>query len=85
MMRIWRRLGVDKLLKSAYLRGTVLSGISAGSICWFDSGHSDSLSFYNPRHGNTSTSPGSVLSKEYIARTTAAAPATFREEEPSEI
>jgi dipeptidase E len=48
MMRIWRRLGVDKLLKSAYRRGTVLSGISAGSICWFDSGHSDSMSFYNP-------------------------------------
>lgn len=49
MMRIWRRLGVDKLLLSAYENGTVLSGISAGAICWFDSGHSDSMSFYNPR------------------------------------
>jgi dipeptidase E len=49
MMRLWRRLGVDKLLISAYENGTVLSGISAGSICWFDSGHSDSMSFYNPR------------------------------------
>jgi dipeptidase E len=49
MMRLWRRLGVDKLLQSAYENGTVLSGISAGSICWFDSGHSDSMSFYNPR------------------------------------
>jgi len=49
MMRVWRRLGVDRLLKSAYENGTVLSGISAGSICWFDSGHSDSMSFYNPR------------------------------------
>lgn len=49
MMRVWRRLGVDKLLKSAYENGTVLSGISAGAICWFDSGHSDSMSFYNPR------------------------------------
>jgi dipeptidase E len=49
MMRLWRRMGVDKLLKSAYENGTVLSGISAGSICWFDSGHSDSMSFYNPR------------------------------------
>jgi dipeptidase E len=49
MMRVWRRLGVDKLIKSAYENGTVLSGISAGSICWFDSGHSDSMSFYNPR------------------------------------
>jgi dipeptidase E len=49
MMRVWRRLGVDKLLKSAYDNGTVLAGISAGAICWFDSGHSDSMSFYNPR------------------------------------
>jgi len=49
MMRIWRRLGIDKLLKSAYENGTVLSGISAGAICWFDSGHSDSMSFYNPQ------------------------------------
>ena len=49
MMRVWRRLGVDKLLKAAYEKGAVLSGISAGAICWFDSGHSDSMSFYNPR------------------------------------
>jgi len=48
LMRIWRRLGVDKLLIAAYKKGTVLAGISAGSICWFDSGHSDSMSFYNP-------------------------------------
>jgi dipeptidase E len=50
MMRLWRRLGVDRFLKSAYENGTILSGISAGSICWFDSGHSDSMSFYDPRH-----------------------------------
>jgi dipeptidase E len=50
MMRLWRRLGVDKLLKQAYENGTVLAGISAGSICWFDSGHSDSMSFYNSKH-----------------------------------
>jgi dipeptidase E len=49
MMRLWRRLGVDELLKTAYESGTVLAGVSAGSICWFDSGHSDSMSFYNPR------------------------------------
>ncbi|HEY2461772.1 MAG TPA: peptidase E [Candidatus Acidoferrum sp.] len=49
MMRLWRRLGVDKLLRAAYAKGTVLSGISAGAICWFTSGHSDSMSFYSPR------------------------------------
>jgi len=52
MMRVWRRLGVDKLLRTAYGRGIVLSGISAGAICWFDSGHSDSMSFYNPQNWN---------------------------------
>lgn len=50
MMRIWRRLGVDKVLAAAYEAGIVLAGISAGAICWFDSGHSDSMSFYNPRN-----------------------------------
>lgn len=49
MMRVWRRLGIPKRLTQAYEKGTVLSGISAGSICWFDSGHSDSMSFYSPR------------------------------------
>jgi dipeptidase E len=49
MMRVWRRLGVIKLLKTAYEKGTVLAGISAGAICWFESGHSDSMSFYNPQ------------------------------------
>src|SRR5215475_5045722 len=49
MMRVWRRLGVDRALKTAYARGTVLAGMSAGSICWFESGHSDSMSFYQPR------------------------------------
>lgn len=49
MMRLWRRLGVDRLLIAAYEKGTVLCGVSAGSICWFESGHSDSMSYYNPR------------------------------------
>jgi dipeptidase E len=52
MMRVWRRLGVDKVLKAAYEYGIVLAGISAGAICWFDSGHSDSMSFYSPRGWN---------------------------------
>lgn len=52
MMRVWRRFGVDRLLKAAHAKGIVLSGISAGAICWFESGHSDSMSFYNPRKWN---------------------------------
>ena len=46
MMRRWRLLGVDKLLEAAYAGGTALAGLSAGCICWFNYGHSDSMSFY---------------------------------------
>jgi dipeptidase E len=45
MMTLWRRMGVDKLLSLAYKKGTVLSGLSAGAICWFTMGLSDSRSF----------------------------------------
>ena len=48
MMRRWRRLGVDSILRDAHERGIVLSGLSAGCICWFSWGHSDSMAFYQP-------------------------------------
>mmetsp|Transcript_24673 Transcript_24673/g.32132 ORF Transcript_24673/g.32132 Transcript_24673/m.32132 type:complete len:339 (+) Transcript_24673:46-1062(+) len=35
--------GVDIALKRAAYRGAVLCGGSAGAICWFDGGHSDSM------------------------------------------
>ena len=47
MMRRWRRLGVDRVLRSAHDKGIVLCGVSAGAICWFTHGHSDSMSFYS--------------------------------------
>ncbi len=46
MMRRWTFLGVDRALRAAYRRGAVLSGASAGAICWFDNGHSDSMRGY---------------------------------------
>jgi dipeptidase E len=49
MVNRWKFLGIDKMLKQAYKKGVVLSGISAGGICWFEAGHSDSMSFYNPK------------------------------------
>jgi len=48
MIRRWRKLGVDQMLKAAYARDIVLSGVSAGAICWFNFGHSDSMAFYHP-------------------------------------
>ena len=52
MMRRWRHLGVDRLLRAAFKRGAVMCGVSAGAICWFDRGHSDSMAFYNPDDWN---------------------------------
>jgi dipeptidase E len=49
MMNLWRKLGVDKLLQYAYTQGKVLCGVSAGSICWFNAGNSDSRKFKNPQ------------------------------------
>jgi len=47
MLKLWRKLGVDKILAVAYKKGIVLSGVSAGAICWFKYGHSDSEKFNN--------------------------------------
>lgn len=46
MMRRWAFFGVDRELRRARERGAVLCGASAGAICWFDSGHSDSMRGY---------------------------------------
>jgi dipeptidase E len=42
MLLIWRARGIDIVLREAAENGTVLCGVSAGSICWFDSGVTDS-------------------------------------------
>ena len=42
MLAIWRDWGLDKILKKAYLNGVVMSGVSAGAICWFQHGITDS-------------------------------------------
>ena len=47
MMQIWRRLELDTVLAEAASRGIVLSGLSAGAICWFKYGNSDSRPFSN--------------------------------------
>ena len=42
LMAIWREWKVDELLRSAWERGVLLCGLSAGAICWFDHGLTDS-------------------------------------------
>lgn len=38
LLAIWRAHGLDELLARAWRRGTVLAGLSAGAMCWFDGG-----------------------------------------------
>jgi len=39
----WAALGIDGMLRAAIDRGAAACGGSAGAICWFDGGHSDSM------------------------------------------
>jgi peptidase E len=43
MLAIWRLHGVEDALRSAYQNGTILTGWSAGCICWFEAGITDSF------------------------------------------
>jgi peptidase E len=42
MLAIWRIHGLDAILGEAWARGIVLAGMSAGAICWFEAGVTDS-------------------------------------------
>jgi peptidase E len=42
MLGIWKSQGIDTILKKALKKGIILAGGSAGSICWFQNGISDS-------------------------------------------
>ena len=43
MLAIWRLHGVEDAIKAAYRDGTILTGWSAGCICWFEAGITDSF------------------------------------------
>ncbi len=40
---VWRRHGIDAILREAWERGVVLCGVSAGMICWFEASCTDSF------------------------------------------
>jgi dipeptidase E len=48
LLALWRLHGLDRLLREAWMRGTVLAGISAGMICWFQGGVTDSFGGLEP-------------------------------------
>jgi peptidase E len=43
LLALWRLHGVDQAIRAAWERGTVLAGVSAGSICWHTGGPTDSF------------------------------------------
>jgi aminopeptidase N len=42
MLAVWREWKLDEILHKAYIKGTIMSGVSAGAICWFEKGITDS-------------------------------------------
>ncbi len=43
MLAVWRAHGLDRVLREAWEAGRVLAGASAGAICWFEGGTTDSF------------------------------------------
>ena len=43
MVAVWRVHGVDVIMRKAWQAGVVLAGSSAGGICWFEGGTTDSF------------------------------------------
>jgi dipeptidase E len=42
LLVLWKEWGLESILRKAWGQGILLAGISAGSICWFDMGVTDS-------------------------------------------
>lgn len=62
MIAVWKLHGVDKILREAYDMGKVMCGGSAGAICWFEGGVTDSFgdSELHPLMGCLSFLEGSI-------------------------
>jgi peptidase E len=43
LLVLWREWGLDVVFKEAMNAGVILAGLSAGSICWFEQGVTDSV------------------------------------------
>ena len=42
MLAVWKEWGLDVILNEAYNNNIIMSGVSAGAICWFKQGITDS-------------------------------------------
>ncbi|HEX9712889.1 MAG TPA: peptidase E [Actinomycetota bacterium] len=61
LLAVWRAHGVDTALRAAWEAGVILTGGSAGSLCWFECGTTDSYDLFNlePLHDGLGFLPGS--------------------------
>ena len=61
MLAVWRVHGVDVILREAWEAGLVMCGGSAGSLCWFECGRSESfdLNEIQPLYDGLGFLPGS--------------------------
>jgi dipeptidase E len=51
LLALWRAHGLDAILREAWQAGIVLAGLSAGSMCWFEGGITNSLGRPGPAAG----------------------------------
>lgn len=51
MLAIWREHGLDEILRDCWVQGTILAGLSAGAMCWFERGISKSTGRPEPVTG----------------------------------
>jgi peptidase E len=43
LIALWRLHGLDEILREAAADGVILAGVSAGALCWFEAGVTDSF------------------------------------------
>jgi peptidase E len=60
MLAIWRAHGVDAILREAWEAGVVLAGMSAGALCWFEGGITDSYGAVDGLPDGLGLLPGSM-------------------------
>jgi dipeptidase E len=60
MLAIWRAHGVDAALREAWEAGVVMAGMSAGALCWFEGGITDSYGAVDGLPDGLGLLPGSM-------------------------
>jgi dipeptidase E len=60
LLALWRAHGLDRLLMEAWQSGAVFCGVSAGMLCWFEGGVTDSFGSLAGLHDGLGWLPGTA-------------------------